>query len=153
MGGVGTYALVQHRGRHPLIHCPKYPPLGCSLWTRCSRATPSHACTSLLPAPPVAACMRSVAAIKAGYHATGKGERRKAREAEGYSHPPPPLSIGLRRLALLRVPLYPPSCTDDSGGTSPMITPPPALTNLSCVLESTTNWGQEAAVYCRVVVP
>ena len=33
--------------------------------------------------------MRSVAAIKAGYHATGKGERRKAREAEGYSHPPP----------------------------------------------------------------
>ena len=33
--------------------------------------------------------MGSVAAIKAGYHATGKGERRKAREAEGYSHPPP----------------------------------------------------------------
>lgn len=26
---------------------------------------------------------RSVAAIKAGYHATGKGERRKARDAEG----------------------------------------------------------------------
>ena len=47
----------------------------------CSSAPLS--CADPLPPHPAQACgsARSVAAIKAGFHATAKGERKKAREA------------------------------------------------------------------------